>query len=126
MRVTAKAKARASAASPASWAPTTGAPSGRADVSATGRVRALGTDWLALPVDFGLSVGNRPDALPPGLSVGIAAGMPGRLPTGSGEVTITGTGGTPVGFCPAVAVAVAAGGGAVTETVADAFGFFAR
>ncbi len=91
-------------------------------MSATGRVRGFDAGWLGLPVDFGLSVGNRPEALPPGLSVGGAAGMPGRAPTGSGEVTTTGTGGTPVGFCPAVA----AGGGAVTETVADAFGSFAR
>ena len=38
----------------------------------------------------GVSVGNRPEALPPGLSdapvVGLTAGTPGRLPTGSGDV----------------------------------------
>jgi hypothetical protein len=37
-----------------------------------------------------VSVGNRPEALPPGLSdapvVGLTAGTPGRLPTGSGDV----------------------------------------
>ena len=61
---------------------------------AIGLVCALGADWAGLAVGFGSSVGNRPAALPAGLRVELdAPGMPGRLPTGSGEVTVSGTGG---------------------------------
>jgi hypothetical protein len=83
----------------------TGAPSGSADVSATGRVRALWPDCAGLVVGVGLTVGNRPAALPLGLSVGATAGMLGRLPTGSaevtgsGEVTASGTVGSSGRFC---------------------------
>lgn len=56
----------------------------------------------------GLSVGKRLPALPPWRRVGLPLGMPGRLPTGSGEVTSAGTGGsfaafggTGAGFCGA-------------------------
>jgi hypothetical protein len=94
IRVTARTKARARAARPASWAPTTGAPAGSADVFATGRVRALLSDW-ARPVDdgFGSRVGNRVAALPFGPRVGLTFGTLGRLPTGSGEETVAGTAG---------------------------------
>lgn len=56
---------------------------------ATGRVLAF---WAELGLGDGSSVGNRPAALPPGRRVGLAAGMLGRLPTGSGEVTASGAG----------------------------------
>ena len=49
-------------------------------------------------VGVGLRVGNSPAALPPGLRLALGAGatpgMPGRLPTGSGEVTVIGVGGS--------------------------------
>ena len=91
-RVTARTKARARAASPISEAPTTDAPSGRALVSATGRpFTFLG----ALDPGDGWSVGNRFEALPPGLSVGLSVApmvdeTPGRSPTGSGDVVVIG------------------------------------
>ena len=73
-----------------SEAPRTEAPSGRAVVSATGRpLTVLGV----LEPDDGSSVGNRLPALPPGLSVGLTVGrveIPGRLPTGSGDVVVIG------------------------------------
>jgi hypothetical protein len=100
-----------------------GAPSGSADVSAIGRVRAFWAGCAGLlVVGFGSRVGNRPAALPPGLRVGLTAGMLGRLPTGSGEVTVAGTGGAPAGICGAIA----GDSGAVIETVADTLGNFAR
>jgi len=73
-----------------SEAPRTEAPSGRAVVSATGRPLTLSG---VLEPDDGSSVGNRFPALPPGLSVGLAVGrveIPGRLPTGSGDVVVIG------------------------------------
>jgi hypothetical protein len=97
-RVTARTKARARAARPASWAPRTGAPSESADVSATGRVRAFWVDRARPVVGVGSRVGNRSAALRPGLRVGLTFGMLGRLPTGSGEVTDAGTGGSFAGF----------------------------
>lgn len=70
---------------------------------------------LELALGDGLSVGNRSEALPPGLRVapvvGLAAETPGRVPTGSGDVD---------------------GAGGVTETdplmatVADALGSLVR
>jgi len=98
---------------------------------------------------FGSRVGNRLAALPPGLKVGAAAGMPGRLPIDNGAVTVVGTAGEPTGACPAelewcaaalelCAAALADGfavgffaaalvdGGAVIATVADASGTFGR
>ena len=87
-RVTARTKARARAARPMSEAPRTEAPSGRAVVSETGRPFTL---LVALEPDDGWSVGNRPPALPPGLSVGLMVEViPGRLPTGSGDVVVSG------------------------------------
>jgi hypothetical protein len=87
-RVTARTKARASAASPMSEAPTTDAPSGRAVLSATARPFTF-LDGLE-PGD-GWSVGKRFPALPPGLSVGLVAEeTPGRLPMGSGDVVVIG------------------------------------
>jgi hypothetical protein len=90
-RVTARTKATSRAARPASWAPTTGAPSGRAEVSAAWRAFAFNAAFgLGLEPGDGLRVGNRPEALPPGLSVAPVVGLvvetPGRGPTGSGEV----------------------------------------
>ena len=89
-RVTARTKARASASRPMSEAPRTEAPSGRAVVSATGRPLTL---LGVLEPDDGSSVGNRFPALPPGLSVELGVGtevIPGRLPTGSGDVVVIG------------------------------------
>jgi hypothetical protein len=65
----------------------------------------------------GDSAGNRPAALPPGLSVGLAPCRYGRLPTDSGVVVVTGVG---------VADVPAPAGAAVTFTVADASGLFGR
>ncbi len=71
-----------------SEAPRTEAPSGRAVLSETGRPF---TFLVALEPDDGWSVGNRPPALPPGLSVGLMVEViPGRLPTGSGVVVVIG------------------------------------
>jgi hypothetical protein len=113
-----------------------GAPSGSADVSAIGRVRAFLAGWLGLGVGFGSRVGNRPAALPPGFSVlrvGLTAGMLGRLPTGSGEVTVAGTGSAAAGTCGAAACGGIAEvcdpvvrADAVMEIAADALGAFAR
>lgn len=87
-RVTARTKARARARRPTREAPRTDAPSGRAVVSATGR--PLITLGVVEPAD-GWSVGNRLPALPPGLSVGLStAETPGRSPTGSGDVVVSG------------------------------------
>jgi protein crumbs len=87
-RVTARTKASARAIRPMSEAPRTEAPSGRAVLSETGRAF---TSLVALEPDDGWSVGNRPPALPPGLSVGLMAEViPGRLPTGSGDVVVSG------------------------------------
>jgi hypothetical protein len=90
-RVTARMKATTRAARPASWAPAIGAPSGRAEALAAWRAFALKAALeLGLGVRDGLSVGNRPEALPPGLSVEPAVGLAvetlGSEPTGSGDV----------------------------------------
>ena len=92
-RVTARTNATSRAARPASWAPTTGALSGRAEVSAAWRAFALNAEpdpELELGVGDGLSVGNRPEALPPGLRVAPVVGLvvetPGSVPIGSGDV----------------------------------------
>lgn len=131
--VTASTNARASTPSPTSWAPTTGAPSGRADVFATVLALAL----LPCPpvppagVGEGLSVGNSPPALPPGLSVlfmplfmpftPVVPFMPltnGKLSTDSGEALTLGLG---VGEVLGVVT-----GAAVTEIAADACGSLER
>lgn len=77
-----------------------GAPSGRAEVFASGRVRAFSA---RLGVGFGASVGNKLAALTAGgLWEGFAVGMPGRLPTagrvptGSCEMIVPGVGGSSV------------------------------
>lgn len=62
-------------------------------MSATARVAALLLLLLPEPLGDGLIVGNRPAALPPGVRVGVAVGMLGRLPTGSGDVVAAGTAG---------------------------------
>jgi hypothetical protein len=73
----------------------TGALSGRAEVSAAWRALAFNAAFEPEPepgleLGDGFRVGNRPEALPPGLSVapvvGLIVGTPGRLPTGSGDV----------------------------------------
>ncbi len=71
-----------------------------------------------------MSSGNRPDALPPGLSTGLALVMNGRLPTDSGEVFRAGVTGEVL--AGGVGVLVPAGGGAVTVTVAETCGFLGK
>jgi len=89
-RVTARTKPRARAASPISEAPTTDAPSGRAVLSATWRPFTL-LDVPEVEPGESWSVGKRFAALPPGLSVGLRlAETPGRSPTGSGDVVVSG------------------------------------
>jgi hypothetical protein len=133
-RVIARTKARASASRPMSEAPRTEAPSGRAAVSATGRPLTL---LGVLEPDDGSSVGNRFPALPPGLRVGLvveAEVIPGRLPTGSGDVVVIGdVNGLGVGDVDADGDADGDGdalevGATVPEiwTVADEAGFLVR
>jgi hypothetical protein len=117
-RVTAKTKARARAARPASWAPAMGAPSGSAVVLAIGLVCAFCADCA----DFGSRVGNKSAALPPGLRMGLAPWMPGRLPARRGEMADADTWGRGVDVFGVVLGA----GGAVTPTVADALGSVGR
>src|ERR1700751_4437922 len=95
----------------------TGPSCGSAEVFATGWVCG---SCLAVggSVD-GVSVGNRPAALPPGLSTGLALGRYGRLPTVSGDTSV------PPGVLGS-AEFVAAGLAAVTDTVADACGSVVR
>ena len=75
---------------------------------------AFGLELELVPGD-GLRVGNRPDALPPGLSVepveGLVVETPGRLPTGSGDVA---------------GVGCATDADPLIATVADAFGSLGR
>ncbi len=63
----------------------------------------------------GLRVGNRPEALPPGLSVapivGLVVGTPGKAPTGSGEI---------------VGVGCVTDADPLIATVANAFGSLGR
>ncbi len=59
-------------------------------MSATGRLPALSADCARPAGGVGLRVGNKPAALPLGLRVGAMLGMPGRVPTGSGEVAAGG------------------------------------
>jgi hypothetical protein len=121
-RVIAKTKATSSAARPASWAPTTGVLSGRAEVSAAWRAFGFSgmPDELGFGDGDGLRVGNKPAALPPGLSVAPVVGLvtptAGRLPTGSGEV---------VGDVVGVVVG-SEEAGLVMVTVVAAFGSFDR
>jgi len=69
----------------------------------------------------GVSVGNRPAALPPGLSTGLALGRNGRLPAVSGDTSVL-----PGAVGSAEFELVAAGLAAVTDTVADACGSVVR
>ena len=73
----------------------------------------------------GVSVGNRPAALPPGLSTGLAAGRYGRLPAVSGDTSVV-LPGAPGAPGSAEVVAVGLGLAAVTDTVADACGSVVR
>lgn len=118
--VTARMNPTASAPRPASWAPITGVPSGREEASATGLAFArCATAEPDLPVDDeGLSVGNRPEALPPGLSLVPAVPLRyGKAPGESGDVDVVVPG----------RLGVEAGRpGAVTCTVTDAFGLLTR
>jgi hypothetical protein len=120
-RATASTNARASTPRPASCAPTTGAPSGTAAVFAI--VRPLVFPVLDLPGGSadGVSAGNRPEALPPGLSSGLAlVDTPGRSPTDSGDVS------TPGMVVPGVAgsaeIEEVAAGAAVTVVADDTCG----
>jgi hypothetical protein len=107
--------------------------SGRADVFATGRVRALAAELVA---GFGSRVGNRSAALPAGLMLELAAGMRGSLPTGSGEVIVAWAGVVSggagdfvndLGVCDAFRIGeVCCVGGAVMATLADAVGSAGR
>lgn len=102
-------------------------PPGRAVVSATGRVRALLTRLgvgLVGFVGLGARVGNKLAALPAvGLSVGPAGGIPGRLPTGRGEVTMTGAGAAGVAVAGRAAAVLAGFGAAVFFAVFVVCGF---
>jgi hypothetical protein len=101
-----------------------GALSGRADVFAKGRVRALSAE---LGAGFGSRVGNRLAALPPGFRREPGGGMLGRLPTGSAEVIDTGIGVVSGDVGDFAGVGEVFGvGGAVRVTVADAMGSFDR
>src|SRR6516225_908249 len=92
-------------------------PCGRADVFATGW--ACGSCVAVGESGDGVSVGNRPAALPPGLSTGLALGRNGRLPAVSGDTSVPSDG-------LGLAEFVAAGLAAVTDTVADARGSVVR
>src|ERR1700691_1993264 len=113
-------------------------PSGRADVSATGRVPVLpafpptGADCGSALAE-GLSVGNSPEAFPPGLRLDPLPLSDGRVPIGSVEVTPGSSGGTPAGTGVVdEGEGVGEGGeppepgfdffGAVTDTRTDALG----
>lgn len=98
-----------------------------AEVLAT--IRALGSRCPGgVPGEasgVGLTVGNRPPALPPGLSVELGVSTNGRLPTGSGDVVVVVP--APVPDPTPVPVPVPAPvGGAVTDSVADATGSLGR
>jgi len=96
----------------------TGPSCGSADVFATGWVCCGSCVDVGGSAD-GVSVGNRPAALPPGLSTGLALGRNGRLPAVSGDTSVL------PGALGAAGV-VAAGLAAVTDTVADACGSVVR
>jgi len=83
-------KATASAPSPAYWAPVTDASAG--SVSATGRLRGCPPWFAAEEPEDGLSLGNSPDAFPPGLSVDPPPLRKGSPPAGSVEVAPDGNG----------------------------------
>jgi hypothetical protein len=89
-------------------------------VFATGVVLPFwAADLLAGGSVPGLSVGNRPAALPPGRSVELGESKNGSAPTESGLVLTTGGPTRGVGT-------TGTGGGAVTVTVVVIFGFFGR
>ena len=96
----------------------TGAPCGSADVFATAWV-FCGSCLAAGGSADGVSAGNRPAALPPGLSTGLALGRYGRLPAVSGATSV------PPGALGS-AEFVAAGLAAVTDMVADTCGSVVR
>ena len=78
-------------------------PCGSADVSATAFALSLPPSGVVSePPPEGLIVGNRPDALPPGLSVDPEPFRNGRFPTVSGEVTLVAGGGAVVVVVPDV------------------------
>src|ERR1700753_3262491 len=98
----------------------TGPSCGSAEVFATGWVCGSGSP-VGGAVD-GVSVGNRPAALPPGLSTGLALGRYGRLPAVSGDTSVV----LPGALGSAGVVALGLGLAAVTDTVADACGSVVR
>lgn len=121
--VTARMKPTASAPRPASWAPITGVPSGRAEVAATGLAFARCATGEPDPLgdDEGLSVGNRPEALPPALSLLPAVPLRyGRLPTESGDVDVVEPGRLGVELVGVTRP------NATTCTLTDAFGLLTR
>jgi hypothetical protein len=87
-------------------------------VFATDRV-CCGSCLAAGGAADGLSVGNRPAALPPGLSTGLALGRYGRLPTASGDTSVVACA---VGSAGLVVAELAA----VTDVVADTCGSLVR
>src|SRR5712691_4735394 len=91
-RVTASMNATPSAARPASCASMTGVPIGIASEFATRRATSL-LPWpgcgAGLGTADGFTVGSRADVLPPGLRLlDPEPAIVGRLPTGSGDVTL--------------------------------------
>ena len=68
----------------------------------------------------GVSAGNRPEALPPGLSSGLAVGTPGRSPTDSGAVSTPGT--VVPGVVGSAELEEVAAGAAVTVVADDTCG----
>ena len=116
--VTARMNPTASAPRPTSWAPTTGAPSGRAEMSETGLAFALRGAAEGDPPgagDGGVSGGNRPEALPPRLN--LVPPVPfrfGKLPIETGNVDVVGVG------------VAEDWPDAVTRTVTDTFGSLTR
>lgn len=136
-RVTASMNATPSAASPASCASMTGVPIGIAlefaTRWATSRLPGLLPFGAGVGTADGFTVGNSPDALPPGARlVEPAPLIVGRLPTGSGDVTppppgrfpgVVPPGGLPGELDEPVGVVVP---GAVTETEVPAAAVLVR
>ena len=110
MRVTAKTPASAKATRPATCAPRVEEPEGSTEVFATALVSAVPPERGSGVC--GATVGNRPEALPPGLSVEFevefTAGndTPGTLPTGTVIDAATGLGGARMVIAPVAAGSV--------------------
>jgi len=101
-------------------------------VFATARPLALSVPALPGGSADGVSEGNRPAALPPGLSSGLELGtsaMPGRSPTDSGDVSMPGVVGSDVLAFPELELELelegVAVGAAVTVVASDTCGSLA-